>query len=100
MSDVDDLRQRRRALETQLGALRRERELAFRANGDELVQQRAGVRHHDAGEMKEFAANEASGGPAIADLGRQIELIDEELARDHSNGLTGTGRRVLRWLRK
>jgi ABC-type phosphate transport system auxiliary subunit len=97
MSEVDDLRRRREALETQLSALREER--AFRANSV-LSRQRVGVTHHDAAEMQEFAADEVAGDSAMTDLRRRIELIDDELARDHGAGFTGKRRRIMRWLRK
>ncbi len=100
MSEVQDLRQRRQALEAQLGALREERERAFRANSDALSRQRAGVTLHDDAEMKEFADHEVAGDSAMTDLRRQIELIDVELARDHGGGLTEKGRGIMRWLRK
>jgi hypothetical protein len=77
MSEVQDLRQRRQALETQLSASRVQRERAFRVSSDALS------RHS-----------------AMTDLRRQIELIDDELARDHGAGLAGKGRRIMRWLRK
>jgi ABC-type phosphate transport system auxiliary subunit len=99
MSEVDDLRQRRQALETQLSALREQRERAFRANSV-LSRQRVGVTHHDAVEMQEFAADEVAGDSAMTDLRRRIELIDDELARDHGGGFTGKRRRIMRWLRK
>jgi hypothetical protein len=100
MSEVTDLRQRRRALETELGRLREQRERAFRANSDALALQRAGVTHHDGAEMKEFADNEVAGDSAMTDLRREIELIDDELARNHGGRLRDEGRRVLHWLRK
>jgi hypothetical protein len=100
MSEVQDLRQRRQALETQLSALRDQPERAFRANSDALSRQRAGVTHHDAADMQALATDEVTGDSAMTDLRRQIELIDDELARDHGAGLAGKGRRIMRWLRK
>jgi hypothetical protein len=96
MTEVDDLRQRRQALATRLSAMR---ERAFRAKRDAVSRQRVGVTRHDMEEMPEFATDEVYGDSAT-DLQRQIELIDDELARDHDGGLTGKGRRVMRWLRK
>jgi hypothetical protein len=98
MSEVHDLRQRRRALETQLSTLREQR--AFRANSDALSRQQVGAAQLDAAEMREFAEDEAAGDSAMTDLRHQIELIDDELARDHVGGLTGKGRRIMSWLRK
>jgi hypothetical protein len=101
MNEVQDLRQRREALQTQLGALREQQERASHANSYALSRQRAGVTHLDEAEMKELADDEVLRGPAITDIRRQIELIDSELlARDHGGLVTGTGRRILAWLRK
>jgi hypothetical protein len=100
MSEVQDLQRRRQALETELSGLREQRERAFRANSDVLSLQRAGVTDHSAAEMQAFAANEIAGDSAMTELRRQIELIDDELARDHHDGFTGSGRRIMKWLRK
>jgi hypothetical protein len=96
MSEAQDLRQRRQVLETQLSALRAKRDHASRANSDALSRQRVGVTNHNAEEMKEFAADEVAGDSAITDLRRQIESIDDELARDFG----GKRRRIMSWLRK
>jgi hypothetical protein len=100
MSKVQDLRQRREALQTDLGALREQQERASRANSYALSRQRSGVTQHDESQMKELADDEVAREPAIADTRRQIELIDNELAGDQGGRLTETGRRVLGWLRK
>jgi hypothetical protein len=100
MSDIHELRKRREALETQLHALREQREHAFRANSDALTRQRFGVTDHADAEMKQFADDEVAGDSTMTDLRREIDLIDDELARDYPGGLTGKGRRVLSWLRK
>jgi hypothetical protein len=101
MNEVQDLRERREALQTELGSLREQQERASRANSYALSRQRAGVTHLDESEMKELADDEVARGPAIAEVRREIELIDSELlARDHGGPLNGTGRRVLGWLRK
>jgi hypothetical protein len=55
MSDVQDLRQRRQALETELSGLREQRDRAFRANSDALSLQRVGVTDRNAAEMQQFA---------------------------------------------
>jgi hypothetical protein len=36
----------------------------------------------------------------MTELRRQIKLIDDELARDHGGGFAGSGRRIMKWLRK
>lgn len=100
MSEVQELRQRRMALQTELGTLREQRERTSRANSYALSRQRAGVTNHDKSEMKAFADDEVAGDSAITDLRRQIESIDNELERDYGTGLTGTRRRVVSWLRK
>jgi ABC-type phosphate transport system auxiliary subunit len=101
MSEVQDLQRRRQALETELSGLREQWERAFRANSDVLSLQRVGVTDHSAAEMQAFAAaNEISGDSAMTELRRQIELIDDELARDHGGGFAGSGRRIMKWLRK
>jgi hypothetical protein len=99
MNEVQHLRQRRQSLETELNALRERQERASRANSYALSRQRAGVTDHNEAQMQEFADDEVGHGPAIIDVRRQIESIDTELARDHSGGLAGTGRRVMSWLR-
>ncbi len=100
MSDVRDLRQRRHALETELSGLRDQRERAFRANSDALSLQRAGVTDHNAAEMQRFADDETAGDSAITKLRRQIELIDDELASKQRGGVSGGGRRIMKWLRR
>ena len=91
MSEVQDLPQRRRALETDLGGLREQREHADRANSDALSRQRAGVAHHNAAKMQQFADDETAGDSAMTERRRQIELIDGELASGHRGGLTERG---------
>ena len=36
--------------------------------------------------------HETAGDSAMTELRRQIEMIDDELARHHGGGLTGSGR--------
>lgn len=100
MSDVQDLRQRRQALEEKLSKLNEQRERAARANSDARSLQRAGLADHTAGEMQDFADHETAGDPAMTELRREIERIDDELARGHQGGVAGSARRVTRWLRK
>jgi hypothetical protein len=91
---VGDLRQRRQALETQLSALREQREHAARTNSYARSRQRIGVTAHTAVQMQEFADDQIAGESAMTDLRRQIELIDDELSRN-SGGLIGRGRRMM-----
>jgi hypothetical protein len=92
---VDDLRQRRQALETQLSALREQREHAARTNSYARSRQRIGVTAHTAVQMQEFADDQIAGESAMTDLRRQIELIDDELSRSSGGGLIGRGRRMM-----
>jgi hypothetical protein len=100
MSDVNELRRQRRALEAKLGMLSEQKEYAFRVNSDALALQRAGVTHHGGAEMQQFADAEIAGDPTMTDLRRQIALIDDELERDHGTGLAGRSRSIMRWLRR
>jgi hypothetical protein len=100
MSDVNELRRRRQALEAQLGTLTTQKEHAFRANSDARALQDAGVTHHDRSEMDQFSDAEVAGDSTMTDLRRQIALIDDELERDHGSGLAGRGRTMMRWLRR
>ena len=100
MSDVQDLRQRRQELETKLSELDQQRERAFRANSDARSLQRAGIAEHTAGEMQNLADDETAGDSTMTELRRQIELIDDELARGRHGGVAGSARSVMRWLRK
>jgi hypothetical protein len=100
MSDVNELRRQRQALETQLGTLSGQKEYAFRVNSDALALQRAGVTHHDGVEMQQFADAELAGDSTMTDLRRRIALIDDELERDHGGGLAGRSRQMMRWLRR
>ncbi len=97
MNDIGELRERRQALHTQLGALQEQRERAFRENSFALARQGAGVTHHDESEMKVFADGEVAGDSTMTGLRRQIELIDDELAA-HNSDRKGRRRRVLGWL--
>ncbi len=100
MSDLNELRRRRRELETQLDALTGQKEYAYRVNSDALALQRAGVTHHDGAEMQDFAEAESAGDSTMTDLRRRIALIDDELERDHGGGLAGRRRTLMRWLRR
>ena len=98
MSDIDELRRRRAALETQLTTLTNQREQAFRVNSDALALQQAGVTHHDDAAMKELSDAESAGDSTMTVLRREIAQIDDELARDHRGGLEGARRKMMRWL--
>jgi hypothetical protein len=100
MSDVNELRRRREALETQLTALSEQRERAFRVNSDALSLQQAGVTHHDTAAMKTLADAESAGDSTMTLLRREIAQIDGELARDHRGGLEGRRRKIMSLLRR
>jgi hypothetical protein len=100
MSDAKDLQQRRETLETELSGLREQRERAFRANSDALSLQRYGVTDHNAAKMEQFADDETAGDSAMTERRREIEQIDDELARDHRVGLKGRAGRFMKRLRK
>jgi hypothetical protein len=100
MSDVNELRRRREALETQLAALTEKREHAFRVNSDALALQQAGVTHHDGAAMKELADAESAGDSTMSVLRREIAQIDDELVRDHRGGFEGGRRKIMSLLRR
>lgn len=101
MNEVQELRQRRQALATELRGLREQREHAFRANSDALSLQRTGVTAHNPAEMRQLAHDETAGDSAMTKLRRQIELIDDELAtKQRAGGVSGVGRKIMNWLRK
>ena len=100
MSDVNELRQRRETLHRQLTALTEQREHAFRVNSDALALQQAGVTHHDGAAMKQLADAESAGDSTMSALRRQIEEIDDELARDHRGGVEGGRRKIMSLLRR
>ena len=95
MSDANELRRRREALETQLTSLSRQRERAFRVNSDALALQQAGVTHHDGAAMKQLSDAEGAGDSTMTVLRREIAQIDEELVRDHRGGLVGRSQKIM-----
>jgi len=100
MTDVNELRQRREALQAQLTPLIEQREHAFRENSDALALQQAGVTHRDGAAMKQLADAESAGDSTMTTLRREIEEIDDVLARDHRGGLEGGRRKIMSWLRR
>jgi len=95
MSDGNELRRRRDALQTQLSAMTEQRERAFRTNSDALALQRAGVTDHDGAAMKKLADAESADDSAMTDLRREIDVIETELARDHKGGLAGIRQTIM-----
>ena len=100
MTDVNELRQRRDALQAQLTPLIEQREHAFRENSDALAQQQAGVTHRDGAAMQQLADAQSAGDSTMTTLRRQIKEIDDELARDHRGGLEGGRRKIMSLLRR
>jgi len=97
MSERDDLRQRRQALQEQLDTLTDARERATRANGDALsLQQNAGRKRSEA-EMTALAGEVTAGDSTMTDLRRQIEKVDVEIALEHGSGV---GSRLMRRMRR
>lgn len=74
--------------------LRRER-----ASGDHSfarARQDAGVTHHDADKMAQFAQDEVRGDAEMTDIRREIRSIDDQLERDHGKGLRARVGRAFR----
>lgn len=95
MSEVQDLRQRRLALQAQLDASREQRNRASRENSFALSRQRTGITQHDDSQMKQLAADEIAEDAGIVELRSQIESIDVELAGHASGGVIGRVRSVI-----
>jgi hypothetical protein len=88
MSEDQDLRKRRRALETELGGLSDQQERALRANADAVNRLPTGVTRPEAVELPEVAAEEVAADSAMEDLRHQIDLIDDELVHTRQFGVT------------
>ena len=96
MTDTNELRRQRDELTTELTALQRKREQAFRVNSDALARQHAGVTHSTDAEMSQFAGDEVAGDDAMTDLRRRIGAIDLEL----DSADRGKRRGIMQRLRK
>ena len=95
MSERDELRQQRQALQVQLDTLTDARERAQRVNGDALsLQQNAGPRRSES-EMQALADEVTAGDSAMTELRREIEKLDTEIA--HTGGV---GYRLMGRLRR
>ena len=91
MSDDQDLRKRRQALETELAGLSDQQQRGFTANADAVDRLPAGVRQPEAmqtPELDEFTAEERAADLAMEDLRDQIDLIDDELVHTRQFGVT------------
>ena len=100
MSVASDLRQRLVELRSRLHVLLERRERAFREHSFASSRQSAGVTHHDAEKMAQFAEDEVAGDAEMTDLRREITSIDDELERDHGRGLRARAARALRSMRR
>jgi hypothetical protein len=100
MSVASDLRKRLAELRGRLNVLLARRERASGAHSFAKARQDAGVTHHDADKMAQFAQNEVGGDAEMTDLRREIMSIDEQLERDHGRGLRARAGRALRLKRR
>jgi hypothetical protein len=82
MSENHGLRERRQALETELGGLRDQQERGFRANEDAVG------RQPEAAEVPELVDDEVAAESAMEDLRQQIDLVGSELAHARQFGVT------------
>jgi chromosome segregation ATPase len=95
MSEKDDLRQQRQALQVQLDTLTDARERAQRTNGDALsLQQNAGPQRSET-EMQALAHEVTAGDSAMTELRREIEKLDDQIAQTG-----GVGHRLMGRLRR
>ena len=100
MSVASDLRLRLVDLRSRLHVLLERRERASAAHSFARARQSAGVTHHDADEMTQFARDESEGDAEMTDIRREIMSIDDELERDHGRGLRARAGRALRSVRR
>ena len=100
MDVASDLRQRLGELRSRLNVLLVRRERASGEHSFALQRQDAGVTHHDADTMAQFAQNEVGSDAEMTDLRREIRSIGEELDRDHRSGLRARVGRALRSKRR
>jgi hypothetical protein len=70
------------------------REQASGAHSFARARQSAGVTHHDADEMAQFARDESAGYAEMTDLRREIMSVDDELERDHGRDLRARAGRL------
>ena len=96
MSEAKELRQRRDALQAKLNAMRDQQEHAGREHSYALARDRAGVGSADGAALQGLADDEAARGPAIADVRRELDAVDAELASIRAGGLAGRLRGLLR----
>jgi hypothetical protein len=100
MNVASDLRQRVGELRSRLNVMLVRRERAAGEHSFARQRQDAGVTHHDADTMAQFAQDEVGGDAEMTNLRREIRSIDEELDRDHPRGLRAMVDRALRSKRR
>jgi hypothetical protein len=100
MSVASDLRTRLAELRSRLNVLLARRERASGEHSFAKARQDAGVTHHDADKMAQFAQDETGGDAEMTDIRREIMSIDDQLERDHSTGLRAMAGRALRLKRR
>jgi hypothetical protein len=100
MSIASDLRKRLAELRSRLNVLLARRERASGEHSFAKARQDAGVTHHDADKMAQFAQDEVGGDAEMTDLRREIMSIDDQLERDHGRGLRAKAGRALRLKRR
>jgi hypothetical protein len=87
MSVAADLRKRLAELRGRLNVLLARRERASGEHSFAKARQDAGVTHHDAAKMAQFAEDEVGGDAEMTDLRREIMSIDDQLGRGHGRSL-------------
>jgi len=100
MSVASDLRQRLAVLRSRLSVLLVRRERASGAHSFARARQDAGVTHHDADKMAQFARDEVAGDAEMTDIRREIMSVDDQLERDHGRSLRARASRALRSKRR
>jgi len=88
MSEDQDLRQRRQALEAELGALSDQQERGDRANADAVSRLPAAVVQPEPAQMSEVADEERAADSAMDELRDEINLIADELVHARQFGVT------------
>ena len=100
MSVASDLRTRLAELRSRLNVLLARRERASGEHSFAKARQDAGVTHHDADKMAQFAQDEVGGDAEMTGIRREIMSIGDQLERDHSRGLRAMAGRALRLKRR
>jgi hypothetical protein len=100
MSVAADLRKRLAELWGRSNVLLERRERASGEHSFAKARQDAGVTHHDADKMAQFAQDEVEGDAEMTDLRREIMSIDDRVERDHGRSLSARAARALHLKRR